>query len=131
MVFEQIYEWIRSIAVCLVVMTAVLHAVPGKDYVKYIRFFTGLVLIILMFTPLLKLSGMEQRFRTIWADEEYRMNRKEIEDAAGRYEKLESEILFPEEVVGGENGSGDAPASGDESEAQEGKIEVEEIVIGE
>ena len=62
---DQICEWLGNIAVFLVVITAVMHAVPGKDYVKYIRFFSGLILILLLFTPVLKLIGMEDRFREI------------------------------------------------------------------
>ena len=41
--FDYIYEWIQNIAFYLVLVTAVLHAVPNKDYKKYIRFFTGRV----------------------------------------------------------------------------------------
>ena len=40
---EEVYKWIQNIAVYLVVVTAMLHAVPGKDYERYIRFFSGLV----------------------------------------------------------------------------------------
>lgn len=39
--FDYIYEWIQNIAFYLVLVTAVLHAVPNKDYKKYIRFFYG------------------------------------------------------------------------------------------
>lgn len=36
---EEVYKWIQNIAVYLVVVTAMLHAVPGKDYERYILFF--------------------------------------------------------------------------------------------
>ena len=62
---DMIGEWIRDIAVFLIVSAAVLHAVPGKDYRKYIRFFTGLILIILLAEPVLELSGMARRFEAI------------------------------------------------------------------
>ena len=52
---DMIGEWIRDIAVFLIVSAAVLHAVPGKDYRKYIRFFTGLILILLLAEPILVL----------------------------------------------------------------------------
>ena len=47
---EGIYGWIQDISVYLIVMAAVMHAIPGKDYGKYIRFFSGLVLILLLST---------------------------------------------------------------------------------
>ena len=54
---EEVYKWIQNIAVYLVVVTAMLHAVPGKDYERYIRFFSGLVLIVLIFMPVLSVFG--------------------------------------------------------------------------
>ncbi len=61
---EEIYRWIQNISVYLIVMAAVMHAIPGKDYGKYIRFFSGLVLILMLSSPLLRLAGMEGTFRT-------------------------------------------------------------------
>ena len=55
---QQLYGWIQNIAVYLIVAAAVMHAIPGKDYGKYVRFFSGLVLILLLFTPVLNLTGM-------------------------------------------------------------------------
>ena len=54
--FDQVYGWLQNIAAYLVVVTAVMHAIPGKDYEKYIRFFSGLVLIVLLFMPVLSVS---------------------------------------------------------------------------
>ena len=116
--FEQIYEWIRMISVCLVVMTALMHAVPGKDYGKYIRFFTGIVLIILLITPALKFFGMEQQFRTLWSGKEYEQNRREIEEAQELYEKFGLADVPVREIPGG-NGT------------EEVRIEVGEITVGE
>ena len=50
---EEIYSWIQNISVYLIVTAAVMHAIPGKEYEKYVRFFSGLVLILLLLTPLL------------------------------------------------------------------------------
>ena len=36
-------QWIQKIISMLLVMSAVLQVIPGKDYEKYIRFFCGLV----------------------------------------------------------------------------------------
>ena len=60
---EELYGWIQNIAVYLIVTSAIMHAIPGKEYEKYVRFFSGLVLILLLFTPLLKLTGKEGVFQ--------------------------------------------------------------------
>lgn len=126
---EWIYGWIQNISVYLIVMAAVMHAIPGKDYGKYIRFFSGLVLILLLFTPLLKLAGMEDTFRTLYRGKEYEMERQEIERAEEIYEQSDmSDFLGADPEEYSETGEN---IWSDEDRVQgEGMIEVEEIEIG-
>ena len=81
---EEVYKWIQNIAVYLVVVTAMLHAVPGKDYERYIRFFSGLVLIVLIFMPVLSVFGMKETFGAIYSNQVYEKERKELEEAYTR-----------------------------------------------
>ena len=76
--FRQLYDWIQNIAVYLIVVSAVMHAVPGKEYEKYIRFFSGLILILLLFMPLMNLTGIADEFVSLYKSQEYEMNRREI-----------------------------------------------------
>ncbi len=122
---DQICEWFGNIAVFLVVITAVMHAVPGKDYVKYIRFFSGLILILLLFTPVLKLFGMEERFREIYSGAEYEMRRREIQKAEEIYEEAGLTDILSEQIPVSDG------SSGVESAEAETRIEVGEIEIGE
>ena len=116
---QQLYGWIQNIAVYLIVAAAVMHAIPGKDYGKYVRFFSGLVLILLLFTPVLNLTGMVERFREIYQSTQYEMDRREIEEAR---ERLEEADILPEEYSG---------MGSEETEESESLIEVEEIRVGE
>ena len=52
-----------------------MHAIPGKDYGKYIRFFSGLILILLLATPILNLTDMKERFDTLYGNSEYEMEK--------------------------------------------------------
>ena len=52
-------QWIQKIISMLLVMSAVLQVIPGKDYEKYIRFFCGLVLILLALSPVAALKGLK------------------------------------------------------------------------
>lgn len=69
--FDYLYEWIQNIAFYLVLVTAVLHAVPDKAYKKYVRFFTGLVLILMIVTPVLKLFGTDIKLADLYEDMDY------------------------------------------------------------
>lgn len=80
--FTYIYEWMQGIAFYMVLMTAALHVLPENGYKKYIRFFTGLLLVVLLSEPLLQLCSVEESFYELYHSRAYRQQRQEIEDAA-------------------------------------------------
>ncbi len=80
--FDYLYEWIRNIAFYLVMITAVMHVVPNPDYKRYIRFFTGLVLTVMLTSPVLKLMGTEGTWKELYDSREYRRQLRKIEEAA-------------------------------------------------
>ena len=146
---EEIYGWIQNISVYLIVMAAVMHAIPGKDYGKYIRFFSGLVLILMLSSPLLRLAVMEGTFRTLYKGKEYEMERREIERAEELYEQSgifdflgtdpgegtdTGERGMTDEAGiwnGSQDGGEDASRDSVQDDGKnEGMIEVEEIEIG-
>lgn len=116
---DSIYEWLRNLASYLVLVTVVLEVLPGKEYKKYIRFFTGLTLILLCITPLLKISGTDRRFTTLYHGYEYEQIKKAAQEEKERIQKAEILDFLPEEY----------PRA--EKEKPNGNIKVEEIKIGE
>ncbi|MDO4305518.1 MAG: stage III sporulation protein AF [Eubacteriales bacterium] len=54
---EAVYQWMKNLAVFYILFTAFLHLVPDKKYEKYVRMFMGLLLILLMCTPVFALIG--------------------------------------------------------------------------
>lgn len=92
---HEINEWIQNIAVFLVVSSAVLHAVPGNDYHKYIRFFIGLILIVMVAEPIINLAGTAEGFEEIYENTVYKRNLQEIEGAEEFRDRIEmGEIEF-------------------------------------
>ena len=69
-------QWIQKIISMLLVMSAVLQVIPGKDYEKYIRFFCGLVLILLVLSPVAALKGL--KVEQFYQKEVYQQYEKEI-----------------------------------------------------
>lgn len=52
---EAVYNWVKNIVFFYILMTAVLHLLPKSNYEKYVRFFGGLLLVVLLLTPILEL----------------------------------------------------------------------------
>ena len=57
---EELYLWIRNLAVFYIFFTAVLNLIPDRQYEKYVRFFMGLLLIFMMSTPMFSILGKGQ-----------------------------------------------------------------------
>lgn len=74
--FEYLYQWVENIAFYLVIITMAVQMIPNNEYKKYVRFFTGLVLILLLLAPVLKVSGMDYTLKELLQSERYQ---KEIE----------------------------------------------------
>ena len=70
---EELYQWIKNLAVFYILLSAAVHLVPDGKYEKYVRFFMGLLLILMMSTPVFSLAGrgreLSDSFRANFARE--------------------------------------------------------------
>lgn len=143
---ESIYNWLKNIVFYLMIITAVLEALPGGNYQKYIRFFTGMVLMLLLLMPVLSLTGTEELFTEQYHRFSYEQEKQDIEKQQEYFENLDLLDFFPEEYL--EDYSNFFPAGAEESETggnsesesskkEDGEtisvdaVKVEEIRIGE
>lgn len=95
---EDLYQWIKNLAVFYMMFTAVLHLVPDKKYERYIRSFMGLLLIYMLCTPVLSIFGksgeMLRQFSENYQREKNLLEQKEAENLQAFYlnQGYESEI---------------------------------------
>ena len=78
---EYIYQWIENIAFYLIIFTVAMQMIPNNNYKKYIQFFTGLILIIMLAGPILKIFGAEQEVQEFYKGAEFEQKVREIEEA--------------------------------------------------
>ena len=100
-----VYQWIQNLSVWLVLSAVILHLVPGKDYGKYVRFFSGMVLLLLFLA---------------------KEDQAEKELLQKLYESADLTEILPEEYQTSEEGA-DEKSQKKVSETQ--AVEVEEIRI--
>ena len=80
---DYIYEWMENIAFYMVIVDAAMQMVAGESYKKYIRFFAGMILILMLTGPILKIFGMSE-FQVA----EYQKELEEIENATKYMEQI-------------------------------------------
>lgn len=123
--FKYLFEWIQNLAFYLVIITAVFQVIPGTGYKKYVKFFSGLVLILLMLTPFMKLTGIETQFTELYHSRTYEMEQAEIVRQQDYFEGMNILDFMPDEYkkAGVEN-------MDEQNTADQDKIEVGEIQVG-
>ncbi|MDD6037482.1 MAG: stage III sporulation protein AF [bacterium] len=56
-----ITEWIRTVLVFYFLMLIVLHLISGEQYKKFVRFFFGIVFVLLLMQPVMRVLGKEDK----------------------------------------------------------------------
>lgn len=58
---EGIYSWVKDILFFMIFVTVVSHLVPNNKYEKYIRLFTGMILIMIVIKPVSEVFPVDGR----------------------------------------------------------------------
>lgn len=85
---EFLYRWVQDIAFYTLLMVLVLHVLPERGHRNYLQFFMGVVLIILVLSPVLRVTGLEQKLDEAYTRQTYDM---ELQEFQSRQEKLQEE----------------------------------------
>lgn len=93
----EIYRWMKNLAFFHVLTTAILHILPDKRYEQYIRLFMGLLLILLICTPVFSIFGKGEEFL-----EGFQMNYGKKEQERLKTEAGEIQENFLKEACGEE-----------------------------
>lgn len=79
-------EWIKSFVGCLLMISVAMQMLPNSKYEQYVKLFTGLLMLVLLIQPILKIDSMDSYLEG------------KIEEAMEAQERLEKEIVMQSEV---------------------------------
>lgn len=79
---SALYGWVKSIVFYLVFMAAFYQILPNQSYRKYIRYFTGILLIMIAVSPISSLLSLDQ-----WLE-------KSFDRFASQYEREDYQIQY-------------------------------------
>lgn len=90
---NHMLEWVCDIAVYLILVSIILQVIP-KKFRKYINFFTGVLLIILVINPVTKLFDADTALVEYFEIEEMRQALSDMEDMIKFTENVNEEKLI-------------------------------------
>lgn len=88
------YDWIRNIAVFMILVSVIVNLLPKNHYEKYVRLFTGMVMIILLIKPVSTLFQLSDRLDRVFTLDIWKQELTGLElDFAGLSEELEDKRM--------------------------------------
>lgn len=104
---DWLYEWIKNIAFYMIIVSVIFKVLPGNGYQKYIQFFSGIVLILLVFLPIVRILGKEQTIKDLYEGYSYEQKKEEMEMMEKYF--IDTDILdfLPEEYLQEGEGQGE------------------------
>ena len=89
---EKLYEWVRQIAYVMVLISVIMQLAAGKQYQKYIRLYTGIVLILFMLVPVFRIFGTDTTGFMTEAEKKYTEMVEQIETKSAELEEKSGRI---------------------------------------
>ena len=62
---EWLAEWVKNLAVYFIFLSALLHFLPEGEERKYIRFYMGILLILLILRPFLQIGDWDRQLEQL------------------------------------------------------------------
>lgn len=94
MLIEQIYQWVKNIAFYLILITAVMNVLPNNNYKKYVKLFTGMVLVLLVLSPITSLLKLNRTMDFTFMTSSFEQELNELDDQAESFEYAQKSRLF-------------------------------------
>lgn len=72
-------DWVQNIAYYMIFVTVLISLLPARSYEKYIRFFAGIVLILLVLKPFLGGMHLEKEMVRFYQEFSFKQDTRELE----------------------------------------------------
>lgn len=89
----SLYGWIRNLICFICILNLVLQILPGSSFKKYVRFFGGVLLVVLVMKPLGELIQISGGFEQVWRTEKLKEEFDGLEASRQGMEELRLEKI--------------------------------------
>jgi len=87
---DQVYTWVKNIVIFLLLVVLIDQILPSSNYKKYIKVSVGLVMILLVFTPILNLLNTGSSMDYYFELEDFKISSADLDydyEVAGEQKK--------------------------------------------
>lgn len=94
---EEIYSWIKNILVYMIINTIIMNLLGNKSYKKYISIVSGMILVLIVITPVIKLMKLEDSLDYYLKANEFSIEASDFKNDLKRVEERQKDALFAAE----------------------------------
>jgi stage III sporulation protein AF len=91
-----IYSWVKNIVIFLVLTTIITNLLGKSSYKKYVNLVTGIILVILVISPLLKLFQLDKTLDYYFTNNSLLAEAEDINDELVNAEENQKDTIFEE-----------------------------------
>jgi stage III sporulation protein AF len=91
-----IYSWVKNIVIFLVLTTIVTNLLGKSSYKKYVNLISGIILVILVISPLLKLFQLDKTLDYYFTNNSLLAEAEDINDELVNAEESQKNAIFEE-----------------------------------
>jgi stage III sporulation protein AF len=91
---ENIYSWVKNIIIYFILITVIENALPKNNYRKYMKVFTGMILVILVISPFIKMLNIEDKISYYYELEDFKQNTKDMENSLLAMDEVREEKIM-------------------------------------
>ncbi len=90
---ELLTDWIVNLTFFSLLTSVFTKMLPGKGYIPYIKIICGIMMILILLQPILRITGLESIIDVHLAEELYEIEMKQMENELMRMEEKQRENL--------------------------------------
>lgn len=90
---SEIYGWMRNVVCCLCLLELLYHLVRSPEYQRYLRFFGGMVFLLITLGPLLDVFKIQEKLDRVFQDGMRKEKIWELQESADSLMELKNEKI--------------------------------------
>lgn len=68
---DAILNWMKEFLMLYLILTILMHLAAAEEYKKYLRFLSGMILLLVLISPALRLFGEDSRLKVLQSYEDF------------------------------------------------------------
>ncbi len=93
---QEIYSWIRNIIIYMIINTIIMNLLGNKSYKKYVSIVSGMILVLIVISPLMKLMKLEENLDYFLQSNDFAIETSDFKNELYQMEEKQSSAIFTE-----------------------------------